>query len=196
MKALRSALVFAALIVACSSNDDDEDKGCTDIGKTPCSTDADCAGFTGGGFNLFGSPDPRCTVAKCEASYCKATYPTGPISDDIDGDCQKASCDGSGHVTYTRDPSDTGSTIAIGQCEVKRCNPTEFFGSYGTSVVPADDGTLCTRSDGSDGVCRSGQCQLDVPLLPSDAGKDGSTDSGADAGDAGNGGEDAAADGG
>lgn len=169
---LRTSFVIALLIVACGGNDDD-DEGCgAHLGEVRCSTDKDCAGYTGASpFQLLDGRDARCVVARCEANKCAASsYPTGALEDDIDGDCSKPACNGNGYLTAVVDLTDTGKSIP---CREITCDP------YLVSQF-ASDGTSCWRSETyEDGICRRGEC---VPINL-DASADGGVDASLDAND-------------
>ena len=149
MKTLRAtSLAFAAVIVACSSHQDD-DPGCGPLGDNSCTTDADCEGYAG-------DIDPRYAVGYCLSGTCAARYVRGSA-----GDAPYA-CNGS---TYLPPLGDGLSP----QCVSLTCE------ERGWVSEKSIDGTACTTSDGLNGSCAHGGGQP-FPRSPVNAGSDASVD--------------------
>lgn len=170
---LRASLVIALLVVACGSGDND-DEGCgPHLNDASCTTDQDCAGYTGPPLSdlVLRQKDPRCVVARCEANECVASsFPTGALEDEVHGDCHKPTCDGNGYLTDVVDLTDTGKSLP---CHEITCGPPLI-------ERLANDGTSCWRSETyEEGICRSGAC---VPI-DRDAGNDAGDDAGDDIND-------------
>src|SRR5688572_23730860 len=125
-RSLRGAMLVGALVVACSSSDDD-DEGCT-IGEKRCTEQRDCVGFAPPDFAILGPRiDPRCFSTACVAEKCQATPLPGRREDDADGDCSRSQCDDEGRLEEVPDPSDPPSSDGLDPCQRSVCE-TGFFG--------------------------------------------------------------------
>lgn len=162
--ALRSAALFAVLVVACSAPRE-QDQGCGYA--EACSADADCVDYDPASFNLFGTePDARCRAKVCEQGRCRIRNapPGRPLEDDEDGDCARPACDGTGRVALSFDVGDVPRSSA-GPCAIYRCAENASYqrsallveSSPGIlEVDPMPDGTRCGRTGFF--VCLGGSC--------------------------------------
>lgn len=123
----------------------------------------------------LGGRDARCVVARCEANKCvAASFPKGPLKDDVAGDCGRLACDGNGYLRYEIDRTDTGESVP---CREISCDPDPVSRL-------AIDGTPCwSAATDDEGICRKGECVPvdrdagdDASLNGSDGASDASTD--------------------
>lgn len=181
-RSLRGATLVGALLLACSS--DDDDRGCA-IGEKACATNADCEGFAPPDFTILGPPiDARCFHTECVAEKCKATPIAGRVEDDTDGDCSKSACNEEGRLERSPDPSDPPpSRAGLGPCERSVCEQG-LFGGLGPVTRSLPEGATCF-SGTEEGTCSAGRCVTELDDGAADASTDAATDSDADASDDG-----------
>lgn len=179
LRFLRVPMLVGALLIACSSKDDD-DEGCS-VGERSCTTHEDCKGFAPTDFSILGPAiDARCFRSECVAEKCKATPIPGPIDDDRKGDCSRATCDDDGRLVHEPDRSDVPPQNSAEPCSRTTCEPG-ILGGAGPTTGPAPEGSSCFLR-GEQGTCQAGRCVTDS--LADAAGEDGGDDAGDSGADA------------